>query len=84
MDGIAENNPVSTSDLIHIQFRLVCSKSDDSCTLACFQTSSVWPKPHARSQNQIRSRLVLHSVIQAFCRMQPSLKVGKLVVVGES
>ena len=79
MDCIAENNPVSMPDLIHIQFRLARSKPDDSCTLACFQTSSVWPKPDAVSQNQIRSRLVLHNMIQAVCRMHPSLKVGKLV-----
>ena len=53
------------------------SGPDDSCTLACFRAGSVWPKPDTVRQNQIRSRLVLHSMIQAICgRTQPGLKVG--------
>ena len=36
----------------------------DSCTLACFQTRSVWPKPD--QVIQIRSGPVLHNVIQVF------------------
>ena len=52
---------------------LARSGLDDSCTLACFQIRSVWPKPDVISQNPIRSRLVLHNMIQAVCgRMQPS------------
>ena len=36
----------------------------DSCTPACFQTRSVWPK--ADQAIQIRSMLVLYNMIQAF------------------
>ena len=54
---------------------------NDSCIMACFQTRSIWPKPDSVSQNQIRSRLVLRSQIQAVCgRRHPKSKSGKLVV----
>ena len=53
------------------------SRPDDSCTLACFRTRSVWPKYDTISQSQIGSRLVLHNIIQDVCRrMRLSLKVG--------
>ena len=49
----------------------------DSCTPACFQTGSIWPKLDAVSRNQIGSRLALHNMIRAVCgRTQLSLKVG--------
>ena len=58
---------------------LAGSGLDDSCTPACFQTGSVSLKPDTVSQNQVRSRLVLHNMIQAIGgRMQPSLKVENL------
>ena len=56
---------------------------DDSCTLACFQTGSIWPQNLTVIENQIRSRLVLHSVIWAICeRMHPSLKLGNWLQAG--
>ena len=45
---------------------------NDSCTPACLQTGSVWPKPNTVSLNQTRSGLVLHSMMCAVCtRTQP-------------
>ena len=42
------------------------SSLGDHCTLACFWSRSVWPEPDRRvSQNQIRSRMVLHNMIWA-------------------
>ena len=47
---------------------------DDSCTLSCFQTRFMWPKPDLVSQNRIRSGLFLYNMIWAACgRMQLSL-----------
>ena len=42
------------------------TESDDSCTLACFQTRCTWPKPDQAIQ--IGSGIVLHNMIQAFFR----------------
>ena len=55
----------SNYHLVRISWEaLARSRPDDSCTLACFQTGSVWPKPDTINQNQIGSRLVLHNIIQ--------------------
>ena len=54
---------------------LARSGPDDSCTLACFRTGSVWLKPATVSQNQIGSGLDLHKIIRAVCgRTQTNLK----------
>ena len=56
---------------------LARSEPDNSCTLACFWTGSIWPKPDTISQNYTGSKLVLHNIIWNVCgRMEPSLKVG--------
>ena len=56
---------------------LARSGSDDSCTLACFRTGSVWPKPDTVSHKEIGSRLVSHNIIQDVCgRTRLSLKMG--------
>ena len=46
---------------------LAQSGPDDSCTLTCFRTGSLWPKPDIVSQNTTESGLVLHSMIWAVC-----------------
>ena len=48
----------------------------DYCTLACFWSGSVWPKPDRVGQNQIRSSLVLHNMIWA-ARKASSVSVRK-------
>ena len=70
--------PVNMPDLIQISSKVLArSGSDDSCTLACFWTGSIWPALDTVSQNQTGSRPVLHSMIRAICgRMPPSLRVG--------
>ena len=40
---------------------LAKSGLDDSCTMACFRTGSVWPKPGTVSQNSSGSGLVLYN-----------------------
>ena len=45
---------------------LTRSGPDDCCTLACFRTGSVWPKPDTVSRNEIGSGLVLHNMTRAF------------------
>ena len=56
---------------------LASSGPDDSCTLDCIRTGSVWPKPGTISQNQIGSGLVLYNIIRDVCgRTQLSLKAG--------
>ena len=58
--------PVNMPGLIQISLEaLAKSWPDDSCTPACSRTGSVLPKPDTISQKQIRSGLVLHSMIQA-------------------
>ena len=74
-------SPVNMPDPIHIRSGLArkhwAEQPDDSRTLACFQTRSIWSKPYVVNQNQIGSGLVLYNLIRAICgRMQPSLKVG--------
>ena len=69
---------VNMPDPIHIWLGLEALLArcgpDDSGTLACFRTRSIWPKPD--SQNKIRPRLVLHSMIWAVCgRAELNLKV---------
>ena len=70
--------PVDMPDLIQISLKVLAkSGPDDSSTLACFWTGSIWPAPDTVSQNQTGSRPVLHSMIRAVCgRMPPSLRVG--------
>ena len=59
---------------------LARSGPDGSCTLACFRTGFVWPKPDTTSQNSIGPGLVLHNIIRDVCgRTEPNLKVAKLV-----
>ena len=62
---------------------LARSGPDHSCTMACFRTGSVGPKPDIVSQHPIGSVLVLHNMIRAVCgRMQPSPKAGNRQQVG--
>ena len=71
------NMPHSDSHPVRIGWEVLArSGQDDPCTLACFRTGSVWPKPDTVSQNQTGSGLVLHSFIRDVCgRTELSLKV---------
>ena len=52
------------------------NRPDESCTLACFQTRSVKPKPDTISQNYIGSGLVLY-IIRDICG-RTQLVAGRL------
>ena len=47
--------------------RLAGTGPEDSCTLACFRSESVWPQPDMATQNQIGSGSVSHNMIRAVC-----------------
>ena len=54
--NLASKHAGSNPHLIWIGWEaLARSRLDDSCTLACFWTGSIWPKPDTLSQNQIGS-----------------------------
>lgn len=53
-----------TGKLVACRLRSASTRPDDSCTLACFRTRSIWPK--YKQAIQIGSKPVLHSMVQAF------------------
>ena len=76
--------PVNLPDLIHIWSRLAQKHWPEAGPIILahrlasgLDPSSIWSKPDPVSQNQIKSKLVLHSMIQAVCgRNQQSFETG--------
>ena len=62
--------PVNMHPIQNCSEALARSGPDDSCTLACFQIGSVWPKPDTVCQNPIGSGPVLHNIIWAVCTVE--------------
>ena len=70
----SHNNP----DRIRLE-KLASSGPDDSFTLACFQTGSIWPIPGTVNQNQIGPGLVLNSMSQVVWKNATESESVKLV-----
>ena len=76
--------PVNMPDLIRIWSRLAQKHWPEAGPIILAHRlasgpdpSSIWSKPDTVSQNQIKSRLVLHSMIRAICgRNQQSFETG--------
>ena len=60
--GAAEIHPVNVPDLIWIGSEaLARSGPDDSCTLVCFWTGCIWPKPDSQPElNRIWASFAQH------------------------